>query len=94
MFLQLVAVAIWLLFITRTERWFSLPPSPGAPLFGRILLTRSCRADVRCRLVVPAIPATGRLVGAYNIAWMFVARRASADYRRFAYLSDRPQARA
>jgi hypothetical protein len=31
-FLQLVAGARLLLFVTRTERWFFMPPFPAAPL--------------------------------------------------------------
>ena len=31
MFLQLVAGGHLLLFVTRTERWFFLPPFPAAP---------------------------------------------------------------
>ncbi|HVI65176.1 MAG TPA: hypothetical protein VM910_21725 [Bradyrhizobium sp.] len=40
MFLQLVAGGHLLLFITRNERWFFLPPFPALPLFGAIVLTQ------------------------------------------------------
>jgi H+-transporting ATPase len=40
MFLQFVAGGHLLLFVTRTERWFFLPPFPAAPLFIAILLTQ------------------------------------------------------
>ena len=79
MFLQLVAGGHLLLFITRTERWFFLPPFPAAPLFWRSSSPRSL-AVLMCGFgwLVPAIP--WKLIGwvwAYNIAWMFVlgARR-------------------
>ena len=74
MFLQLVAGGHLLLFITRTERWFFLPPFPAAPLFVAILLTQIV-ALLMCAFgwLVPSIPWT--LIGwvwVYNIAWMFV----------------------
>ncbi len=73
MFLQLVAGGHLLLFVTRTERWFFLPPFPAAPLFFAILLTQIV-AVLMCGfgVLVPSIPWT--LIGwvwAYNIAWMF-----------------------
>src|SRR5260221_5390399 len=40
MFLQLVAGGHLLLFITRSERWFFLPPFPAMPLFSPIVLTQ------------------------------------------------------
>lgn len=39
MFLQLVAGGHLVLFITRTERWFFLPPFPAPALFIAIVLT-------------------------------------------------------
>ena len=74
MFLQLVAGGHLLLFITRTERWFFLPPFPAASLFLAIVLTQLV-AVLMCGfgLLVPAIPWT--LIGwvwAYNIGWMFI----------------------
>jgi H+-transporting ATPase len=74
MFLHLVAGGHLLLFVTRTERWFFLPPFPAAPLFFAILLTQIV-AVLMCGfgVLVPSIPWT--LIGwvwAYNIAWMFV----------------------
>jgi H+-transporting ATPase len=40
MFLQLVAGGHLVLFITRTERWFFLPPFPAPALFIAIVLTQ------------------------------------------------------
>jgi H+-transporting ATPase len=74
MFLQLVAGGHLLLFVTRTERWFFLPPFPAGSLFLAIVLTQVI-AVLMCGLgwLVPAISWT--LIGwvwVYNIAWMFV----------------------
>jgi len=74
MFLQLVAGGHLLLFITRTERWFFLPPFPAASLFFAIVLTQLV-AVLMCGfgLLVPAIP--WKLIGwvwVYNIGWMFI----------------------
>jgi H+-transporting ATPase len=74
MFLQLVAGGHLLLFITRTERWFFLPPFPAPSLFLAIVLTQ-CVAVLMCGFgwLVPAI--SWALIGwvwAYNIGWMFV----------------------
>jgi H+-transporting ATPase len=74
MFLQLVAGGHLLLFVTRTECWFFLPPFPTAPLVIAIVLTQIV-AVLMCGFgwLVPPIPWT--LIGwvwVYNIAWMFV----------------------
>jgi len=74
MFLQLVAGGHLLLFVTRTERWFFLPPFPAASLFFAIVLTQLV-AILMCGFgwLVPAILWT--LIGwvwAYNVAWMFI----------------------
>src|SRR5215472_3504499 len=74
MFLQLVAGGHLLLFITRSERWFFLPPFPVLPLLIAILITQVV-AVLMCGFgwLVPAIPWS--LIGwvwIYNIAWMFV----------------------
>ena len=74
MFLQLVAGGHLLLFITRTERWFFLPPFPASPLVIAIILTQLL-AVLMCGFgwFVPAIP--WNLIGwvwVYNIVWMFV----------------------
>jgi len=74
MFLQLVAGGHLLLFVTRTERWFFLPPFPAAPLFVAIVLTQLL-AVLMCAFgwLVPTISwATIGWVWAYNIVWMFV----------------------
>jgi H+-transporting ATPase len=74
MFLQVVAGGHLLLFITRTQRWFLLPPFPAAALVTAILLTQIL-AVLMCGFgwLVPPIPWP--LIGwvwVYNIAWMFV----------------------
>ena len=74
MFLQLVTGGHLLLFITRSERWFFLPPFPATTLFTAILFTQIL-AMLMCGFgwLVPPIPWT--LIGwvvAYAIAWMFV----------------------
>ena len=74
MFLQLVAGGHLLLFVTRTERWFFMPPFPAAPLFIAIVLTQIL-AVLMCAFgwLVPSISWTAiGLVWAYNIGWMFV----------------------
>ena len=74
MFLQLVAGGHLLLFITRTERWFFLPPFPASSLFLAIVATQVI-AVLLCAFgwLVPAI--TWTLIGwvwLYNILWMFL----------------------
>jgi len=74
MFRQLVVGGHLLLFVTRSERWFLLPPFPAAALFIAILLTQIV-ALLMCGfgLLVPSIPwSVIGWVWAYNIAWMFV----------------------
>jgi H+-transporting ATPase len=96
MFLQLVAGGHLLLFTTRTERWFFLPPFPAAPLFVAIVLTQIV-AVLMCAFgwLVPAIPWT--LIGwvwAYNIAWMFVLGAVRLITERFATYRTVRQARS
>jgi H+-transporting ATPase len=86
MFLQLVTGGHLLLFITRSERWFFLPPFPAAPLFVAILLTQIV-AWLMCGfgLLVPSIPWI--LIGwvlVYNIAWTFVLGGVRLITERFA----------
>jgi H+-transporting ATPase len=74
MFLQLVAGGHLLLFVTRTERWFFMPPFPAAPLFWAIVATQVLAVAMAAAgwLVQPI---SWKLIGwvwAYNIAWMFV----------------------
>jgi H+-transporting ATPase len=74
MFLQLVVGGHLLLFVTRTERWFFLPPFPAAQLVVAILATQAVAA-LMCGFgwLVPSIPWS--LIGwvwLYNLAWMFV----------------------
>jgi H+-transporting ATPase len=74
MFLQLVAGGHLLLFITRDERWFFLPPFPAAPLFFAIVLTQLV-AVAMCAAGWLVEPISWKVIGAvwaYNIAWMFV----------------------
>src|SRR5262249_46772779 len=86
MFLQLVAGGHLLLFITRTERWFLLPPFPAPMLLCAIVLTQVL-AVLMCGFgwLVPPIPWT--LVGlgwAYNTVWMFVLGGLRLMTERFA----------
>ncbi|MFO1128132.1 MAG: plasma-membrane proton-efflux P-type ATPase [Rhodospirillales bacterium] len=74
MFLQLVAGGHLLLFITRTERWFLLPPYPAAPLVIAIVLTQLL-AVLMCGfgwLVPPISWITIGWVWAYNLVWVVV----------------------
>jgi H+-transporting ATPase len=86
MFLQLVVGGHLLLFVTRTERWFFMPPFPAAPLLIAILSTQII-ALLMCGLgwLIPAIPWT--LIGwvwVYSIAWMFVLGGVRLVTERFA----------
>jgi H+-transporting ATPase len=96
MFLQLVAGGHLLLFITRTERWFFLPPFPAAALFTAILLTQIL-AVLMCGFgwLVPSIPWS--LIGwvwVYNIAWMFVLGGVRLLTERFAAYRTARQTRS
>ncbi|HKA78985.1 MAG TPA: HAD-IC family P-type ATPase, partial [Xanthobacteraceae bacterium] len=96
MFLQLVAGGHLLLFITRSERWFFLPPFPALPLFSAIVLTQIL-AVLMCGFgwLVPSIPWT--LIGwvwLYNIAWMFVLGGVRLLSERFAAYRTARQARS
>jgi H+-transporting ATPase len=86
MFLQLVVGGHLLLFITRTERWFFLPPFPALPLLFAILSTQVI-ALLMCGFgwLVPSVPWT--LIGwvwIYSIAWMFVLGGVRLVAERFA----------
>jgi H+-transporting ATPase len=86
MFLQLVVGGHLLLFVTRTERWFFLPPYPAAQLVVAILITQVV-AVLMCGFgwLVPSIPWS--LIGwvwLYNIAWMFVLGGVRLLTERFA----------
>jgi H+-transporting ATPase len=96
MFLQLVAGGHLLLFVTRTERWFFLPPFPAAALVIAIVLTQIV-AVLMCGFgwLVPAIPWV--LIGwvwAYNIAWMFVLGAVRLIAEAFATYRTARQARS
>jgi H+-transporting ATPase len=74
MFLQLVAGGHLLLFITRTDTWFFLPPHPARPLVVAIVLTQIL-AVLMCGFgwLVPSIPWS--LIGwiwLYDLAWLVV----------------------
>jgi H+-transporting ATPase len=96
MFLQLVAGGHLLLFITRTERWFFLPPFPAAPLVWAIVLTQVV-AVVMCVagwLVAPISWTLIAAVWAYNVGWMFamggirLLTERFADYRTERHLKS------
>lgn len=73
-FLQLVVGGHLMLFLTRTKRFFFLPPFPSMPLFMAIMGTQLFAA-LMCGFgwLVPAVPWTLiGLVWMYNIAWMFL----------------------
>src|SRR5262249_43713672 len=96
MFLQLVAGGHLLLFITRSERWFFLPPFPALPLLSAIVLTQIL-AVLMCGFgwLVPSIPWT--LIGwvwLYNIAWMFVLGGVRLLSERFAAYRTTRQAKS
>ena len=86
MFLQLVVGGHLLLLITRTERWFFLPPFPAAQLFWAIVASQVV-AVVMCAYgwLVPSI--SWRLIAwvwAYNLAWMFILGGVRQITERFA----------
>ena len=96
MFLQLVAGGHLLLFITRNERWFFLPPFPAAPLFLAILATQIV-AVLMCGFgwLVPQIPwPVIGWVWVYNIAWMFVLGAVRLTAETFATYRTARQARS
>jgi H+-transporting ATPase len=96
MFLQLVAGGHLLLFITRNERWFFLPPFPAPLLFFAILATQVV-AVLMCAFgwLVPAIPwPVIGWVWVYNIAWMFVLGAARLIAEAFATYRTARQARS
>jgi H+-transporting ATPase len=73
-FLQLVVGGHLMLFLTRTKRFFFLPPFPSAPLFLAIVGTQIFAA-VMCGFgwLVPALPWTFiGVVWCYNLAWMLI----------------------
>jgi H+-transporting ATPase len=96
MFLQLVTGGHLLLFITRSERWFFLPPLPAATLLTAILLTQIL-AMLMCGFgwLVPSIPWI--LIGwviAYCIAWTFVLGGVRMLTDRFAAYRTARQAKS
>jgi H+-transporting ATPase len=96
MFLQLATGGHLLLFITRSERWFFLPPFPAATLFIAILLTQML-AMLMCAFgwLVPSIPWTLIVwVIAYCIAWMFVLGGVRLLTERFAAYRTMRQAKS
>jgi H+-transporting ATPase len=86
MFLQLVAGGHLLLFVTRTERWFFLPPFPATPLFLAIFLTQVV-AVLMCGFGWLIEPLSWRLIGwiwVYNLVWMLVLGSIRLVTERFA----------
>jgi H+-transporting ATPase len=74
MFLQLVAGGHLLLFVTRTDTWFFLPPHPARPLLLAIVLTQIL-AILMCGLGWLVAPIPWTLIAwiwLYNLAWLFV----------------------
>lgn len=74
MFLQLVTGGHLLIFITRSERWFFMPPFPAFPLWAAILFTQIV-AILMCGFgwLVPQIPwILIAWVCGYTFLWMFV----------------------
>jgi H+-transporting ATPase len=74
MFLQLVAGGHLLLFVTRTEKWFFLPPFPAAPLFFAIVATQIL-AVLMCAFGWLVAPISWGAIGGvwlYNLIWMFI----------------------
>ena len=96
MFLQLVAGGHLLLFVTRSERWFFLPPFPAAPLIWAIVATQLV-ALLMCAFGWLVEPISWTLIAAvwvYNIAWTFVmggvrlVTERFADYRTARHLKS------
>lgn len=86
MFLQLVAGGHLLLFVTRNERWFFLPPYPAAALFWAIVSTQLV-AVLLCAAGWLVAPISWALIGAvwaYDLAWMLVLGGARLVTERFA----------
>jgi H+-transporting ATPase len=86
MFLQLMVGGHLLLFITRTDRWFFLPPFPAASLFLAIALTQVA-AVAMCAAGWLVAPISWTLIAAvwiYNIVWMFLMGGARLLTERFA----------
>jgi H+-transporting ATPase len=73
-FLQLVVGGHLMLFLTRTKRFFFLPPFPSAPLFFAIVGTQIFAA-LMCGFgwLVPQLPWSFiGVVWVYNLIWMFI----------------------
>jgi H+-transporting ATPase len=73
MFLQLVAGGHLLLFVTRTDKWFFMPPHPAPELVIAIAVTQIL-AVLICGLgwLAPAIPwALIGWIWLYNVVWLF-----------------------
>lgn len=74
MFLQLVTGGRLLIFVTRTDRWFFLPPFPAPALFGAVVFTQVV-AVLLCGLGWLVEPIAWPLIGwilVYCLAWMLV----------------------
>ncbi|OEU78546.1 MAG: plasma-membrane proton-efflux P-type ATPase [Desulfobacterales bacterium C00003060] len=74
LFLQLVAGGHLMLFVTRSKKFFFMPPFPSWPLFSAVVGTQIF-AVLMCAFgwLVPPLPwALIGIVWAYNIVWMFI----------------------
>jgi H+-transporting ATPase len=92
MFLQLVVGGHLLLLVTRTERWFFLPPFPAGRLLLAILVTQVV-AVLMCGFGWLVSLISWKLIGwvwAYSVAWMFLLGSVRKIAERFAdYRSTR-----
>jgi H+-transporting ATPase len=86
MFLQLVASGHLLLLVTRSKRWFFLPPFPSQPLLLAIVLTQVVAVVMCARgVLVEAIPwSTIGWVWAWSAAWTVVIGGARIAAERLA----------
>ena len=74
LFLQLVAGGHLMLFVTRSKKFFFMPPFPSWPLFIAVVGTQIL-AVLMCAFgwLVPPVPwALIGIVWAYNIVWIFI----------------------
>jgi H+-transporting ATPase len=86
MFLQLVVGGHLLLLVTRTERWFFLPPFPARRLYFAIFVTQIA-AVLMCGFGWLVPPVSWKLIGlvwAYNAGWMLILGAVRKIAERFA----------
>jgi len=95
-FLQLVAGGHLLMFVTRTERWFTRPPYPAAALTGAIAATQLV-ALALCGFGLLVEPISWKLIGwvwAYDLAWLGVLGGVRIETERFATFSTARHAKS